>query len=206
MKIAVNPQETSRANAFQLWMSSPMPMVTITKTLDVSHLLRVSRRRRLKFNMLLCYSVCRAASAIPEFFLLPENGQLFRYDSLAVNVIVPNVEGGINSCDIPYCQDLSQFDQSYFALTRAASQQCRSSFLPESIIIGTSALVQTELDTIVNQYTDRFLNPMVMWARYRKGFFRTTLPVSFQFHHVQMDGMQAAVFLDVLQKTINSEV
>ena len=45
---------------------------------------------------------------------------------------------------------------------------------------------------------------MVMWGRYRKGWFKTTLPISFQFHHVQMDGGHAAQFLELLQKTIKS--
>ena len=42
-----------------------------------------------------------------------------------------------------------------------------------------------------------------MWGKYRKGMFKTTLPVSFQFHHVQMDGGHAARFLDILQKEIS---
>jgi chloramphenicol O-acetyltransferase type A len=33
---------------------------------------------------------------------------------------------------------------------------------------------------------------------------KTTLPISFQFHHVQMDGGQAARFLEELQRTIDS--
>ncbi len=72
------------------------------------------------------------------------------------------------------------------------------------MVIGTSAMIQTELDCIVNQYTDQFCNPMVMWGKYRKGLFKTTLPVSFQFHHVQMDGGHAARFLQLLQDEINS--
>ena len=72
------------------------------------------------------------------------------------------------------------------------------------MVVGTSAMVQTELDCIVNQYTDKFSNPMVMWGRYRKGFFKTTLPVSFQFHHTQMDGAHAARFLDELQKKMKA--
>ena len=71
------------------------------------------------------------------------------------------------------------------------------------MVIGTSAMIQTELDCIVNQYTDQFCNPMVMWGKYRKGLFKTTLPVSFQFHHVQMDGGHAARFLQQLQNEIN---
>ena len=72
------------------------------------------------------------------------------------------------------------------------------------MVIGTSAMIQTELDCIVNQYTDKFCNPMVMWGRYRKGWCRPTLPVSFQFHHVQMNGGHAATFLEALQRTLNA--
>ena len=71
------------------------------------------------------------------------------------------------------------------------------------MIVGTSAMIQTELDCIVNQYTDKFCNPMVMWGKYRKKLFGTTLPISFQFHHVQMDGGHAANFLQKLQEEIN---
>ena len=51
----INPKETGRAAAFALWMQAPMPMVTIFKTLDVTRLLRISRRHGLKSNMLLCW-------------------------------------------------------------------------------------------------------------------------------------------------------
>jgi chloramphenicol O-acetyltransferase type A len=70
------------------------------------------------------------------------------------------------------------------------------------MIIGTSAVVNTDLDCIVNQYTDKFSNPMVMWGKYRKHWLKTTLPISFQFHHVQMDGGHAALFLERLQQEI----
>ena len=46
----INPSETSRAYAYNMWMKAPMPMVTFFKTLDVSRLLRFSRRRKMKFN------------------------------------------------------------------------------------------------------------------------------------------------------------
>mgnify|MGYP002511603702 FL=1 len=71
------------------------------------------------------------------------------------------------------------------------------------MIVGTSAMIQTELDSIINQYTDKFCNPMVMWGKYRKKWFKTTLPISFQFHHTQMDGAHAGKFLANLQNEIN---
>ena len=204
MKQEIAPKDSRRAQAFELWMKSPMPMVTLTKTFDVTRLLKESRRRDIQFNLLLCWCIGKAASWMEEFYLLPEQGKLYKYDRLAINVIVNNKEGGINSCDILYTDDMEQFGQDYTNLTQAASTSCQSSFIDDAMVIGTSAMTATELDCIVNQYTDQFCNPMVMWGRYRKSWLKITLPISFQFHHVQMDGGQAARFLDELQKTINT--
>lgn len=186
-----------------MWMSSPMPMVTLVKTLDVSRLVKVSKKRGMKFTMLLCWCISKAASGIEEFFLLPEKDKMYRFDQLAVNVIVNNRNGGINSCDISYTDDLQQFNRDYLELTAQAARECKSSFLEDHMVVGTSAMIQTELDGIVNQYTDQFCNPFLSWGRYRKELFKATLPVSFQFHHVQMDGGHAARFLERLQDEIN---
>ena len=202
MKTEVNPKDTVRAEAFEMWMTSPMPMVTLTKTFDVSNLLKASRKSGVKFNALLCWCIGKAASQVKEFYLLPEQGKLYQYDSIAVNVIVNNSKGGINSCDIPFTEDIAKFARAYNTLTLQAAAECKSSFIEDSMIVGTSAMVHTELDSIVNQYTDKFCNPMVMWGKYRKKFFKTTLPISFQFHHVQMDGGQGAMFLELLQREI----
>ena len=202
MKKEINPQDTNREQAFNLWMKSPMPMVTLTKTFDVTRIHKISSQRGLKFNMLLCWCIGKAASNIKEFYVLPEQNKLFLYDRLAINVIVGNREGGINSCDIPYTDDLEQFNTDYMSLTQSVSQNCKSTFQDDAMVIGTSAMVATTLDSIVNQYTDQFCNPMVMWGQYRKHWFKKSLPISFQFHHVQMDGGQAARFLENLQQVM----
>ena len=203
MKIEINPQETSRAEAFSMWMSSPQPMVTLTKTFDVIRLRKVSRKTGIKFNVLLCWCIGKAASSIEEFFLLPEPGHLYRFDKLAVNVIVLNDKGGITLCDVPYSEDISQFNADYQEVTRLAAKTCKGTSIGDAMIIGTSALPHTELDCIVNQYSGRWNNPFLAWGRYRKGLFKTTLPVSFHFHHAQMDGMQACRFLNNLQHEID---
>ena len=203
MKQEVNPQETSRAEAFSLWMSSPQPMVTLIKTLDVTRLVKVSKKTGIKFTSLMCWCIGKAANGIEEFFFLPENGRLYRYDKLAINIVVQNVKGGICLCDVPYSDDIQQFNTDYLELTGQAVTTCKSSALEDHMIVGTSALTQTELDGIINQYSGRYNNPFIAWARYRKGFFKTTLPVSMQFHHAQMDGGHATRFLQCLQDEIN---
>ena len=202
MKHEINPQETDRAFAFEMWLNAPMPMVTLVKTMNVSRLARLSRKSGVKFNTLMCWCIGKAATETEELYLLPEGGKLFCYDRMAVNVVVRNRKGGINSCDIPFSTDLQQFNRDYLELTTHVAEECQSSFLDGYMIVGTSAMIQTELDCVVNQYTDKFLNPMVMWGKYCKSWFKATLPVSFQFHHVQMDGGDAARFLERLQQTI----
>ena len=202
MKQEINPKDTGRAQAFEMWMQSPMPMVTLVKTFDVTHLYKVSKRRGLKFNMLLCWCIGKAASQMDEFHLLPEQGKLFRYDRLAINVIVNNSKGGISTCDIPFSDDLTQFSHEYDALTQKAAETCSDITNEEAMIVGTSAMVETELDCIVNQYSGIFNNPFLAWGRYKHGWFKTTLPISFQFHHAQMDGGHTAQFLEELQRRI----
>ena len=204
MKREIAPQETTRAEAFSLWMTSPMPMVTLTKTFNVTKVLKASKKRGIKFNALLCWCIGKAASKIKEFYILPEKDKLFKYDSIAINVIVNNSKGGLNSCDIAYTDDVVQFAKEYNQLTTQVASQCKSSFLEDSMIVGTSAMIDTELDCIVNQYTEKFSNPMVMWGRYRRHCFSTTLSISFQFHHVQMDGGHGACFLEQLQQVMNT--
>ena len=108
MKKEIDPKDTSRARAFELWMKAPNPMVTFFKTVDVTRLVKISRKKGYKFNMLLDWCI-----------------------------------GGI------------------------------------------------------------FNNPFMIWGRYRKWFFRYELPISFQFHHTQMDGAHAGKFLANLQEEIN---
>lgn len=200
----VNPVETTRAYAFEAWMKAPMPMVTLFKTLDVTRLRRISRRRRLKFNMLMCWCIGRAASQVKEFYMLPVGGKLMQYDSIAVNTIVLNREGEVSSCDIPYSDDLAAFNTDYLRLTDQVADTCENNDIADRMVIGTSALAQYDIDGAVGMYSGIFNNPFLIWGRYRKGFFKTRLTVSLQFHHTQMDGAYAAGFLGKLQDVINS--
>lgn len=198
----VNPATTTRAYAFDMWMHAPMPMVTFFKTLDVTRLAKKSKKEGLKFNMLMCWCIGKAASAIKEFYLLPVGDKLMQYDSIAVNTIVANRNGEVSSCDIPFSEELPLFHHDYMRLTRQVANSCRNHDLTESMVIGTSALVNYDIDGAVGMYSGVFNNPFLIWGKYRKRFFKKYLTVSFQFHHTQMDGAHAARFLDELQNEI----
>lgn len=195
---SVDPAQTGRAEAFALWMKAPMPMVTLFKTLDVTPL----ARQRRKFNMLMCWCVGRAASQVEQFYLLPVGDGMVEYDRLAVSTVVDVGDGEISTCDVPFSPDLGQFEQDYLRLTALVRDSRWPHDLEDHMVIGTSALVQTEIDGAVNIYAGCYNNPFLIWGRYRKKWFRTLLPVSFQFHHTQMDGAHAARFLELLQEEI----
>ena len=200
----IDPKTTTRAMAYELWMQTPNPMVTFFKTLDVTNLIRVSKHRGLKFNMLLDWCIGGAAASVKEFYILPVGRDLIEYDTIAVNTIVKNCNGEVSSCDIHYSADLDTYNREYLEYTAHVAKTCVDRDLSEScMVIGTSAIVDTEIDGAVGMNSGIFNNPFIIWGRYRRKFLRYTLPISFQFHHTQMDGAHAGRFLENLQQEIN---
>ena len=201
----LNPKDTTRAMAYELWMKAPNPMVTFFKTLDVTNLIRISKRKGMKFNMLLDYCIGKAAVGVKEFYILPVGEKLMQYDKIAVNTIVKNKDGEVSSCDILYVEDLEEYNKQYLKYTVQVAENCQDRDLSnDSMVIGTSAIIDTEIDGAVGMNSGIFNNPFIIWGRYKKKWFKYYLTLSFQFHHTQMDGAHAGRFLANLQKEINS--
>lgn len=201
----INPEETTRASAYDLWMKAPNPMVTIFKTLDVTNLVKLSKKKGFKFNMLMDWCIGKAASSVKEFYILPVGDKLIQYDTIAVNTIVKNKDGEVSSCDILCADDFDKFNNDYLEYTAQVANTCTDIDLSEnSMVIGTSAILDTEIDGVVGMNSGIFNNPFMFWGKYRKKFLRFYLPVSFQFHHTQMDGAHAGRFLENLQQEINN--
>ena len=158
----------------------------------------------MKFNMLLDFCIGKAAVSVKEFYILPVGEKLMQYDSIAVNTIVKNKDGEVSSCDILFTDDLDAFNKEYTEYTAQVAQMAQDRDLSEnSMVIGTSAIIDTEIDGAVGMNSGIFNNPFIIWGRYRKKLFRYYLPISFQFHHTQMDGAHAGMFLENLQNEIN---
>ena len=198
-------KDTTRAMAYELWMKAPNPMVTFFKTLDVTNLIKISKRKHMKFNMLLDYCIGKAAVNVKEFYVLPVGDKLIQYDTIAVNTIVKNRDGEVSSCDILYVEDLNEYNNEYLEYTSWVAENCQDRDLSnDSMVIGTSAIIDTEIDGAVGMNSGIFNNPFIIWGRYKKKWFRYYLTLSFQFHHTQMDGAHAGRFLKNLQEEINS--
>ena len=200
----INPKDTTRGSAYELWMKAPNPMVTFFKTIDVTKLVKMSKNKKLRFNMLLDWCIGKAASTIKEFYILPVGDKLMEYDTIAVNTIVKNKTGEVSSCDILYTDDLLEFNKEYIKYTTEVFENCVDRDLSvDSMVIGTSAVIDAEIDGAVGMNSGIFNNPFIIWGKYRKRWFKYYLPISFQFHHTQMDGAHAGKFLQNLQNEIS---
>lgn len=105
---------------------------------------------------------------------------------------------------IIHTDDLHQFNRDYLTYTTQTAETSQDRDLSDnSMVIGTSAIVDTEIDGAVGMNSGIFNNPFIIWGKYRKKWFKYYLPVSFQFHHTRMDGAHAGRFLENLQNEIN---
>ena len=155
--------------------------------------------------MLLDYCIGKAAINQKEFYLLPVGDKLMQFDHIAINTMVKNLTGEVSSCDIAFNGDFDSYSQDYLKYTTEVAESCIDRDLSEEyMVIGTSAVIDTELEFGGGMYSGIFNNPFIIWGRYSRHFFKYHLNLSFQFHHTQMDGAHATRFLNNIQKEINT--
>ena len=54
--------------------------------------------------------------------MLPKDGKLYKYDRMAINMIIDNVKDGLSFCDVAVSDDLEAFNANYLHLTETISQ------------------------------------------------------------------------------------
>jgi chloramphenicol O-acetyltransferase type A len=200
----IDPQLTARAQQFEIWKTAPNPMLVFVKKIEVTNLIRISKKKHLKFNMLMDYCIGKASISQKEFYLLPVGDKLMAYDKIAINTMVRNHKGDVNSCDIEYTADFDTYSNDYLKYTNQVATSCKDIDLSEEyMVIGTSAIIDTELEFAGGMYSGIYNNPYIIWGRYSRRLFRYYVNLSFQFHHAQMDGAHAAQFLNRIQQVID---
>lgn len=207
MKKILTPVEAGREMEYNYWMKSKMPMVHVTVTLDISHLVRYCKRHKnVPLNAALCYCIAKAAAPIPECHLMIEGEQIVWSDSVNVQTILKDKNGKLRFCDLPTTETLEEYVSNYQRLTRQVRETCEDHFDDEHLFVGTSCVsTRLPIDVAVNQHNDSFQNLFLMWGAYKRHFFfKYKLSMSLQFHHVQINGGEACLFFENLQQEIKS--
>ncbi len=201
----IDPKDTGRELIFEISKTSPMPMVTITKTVDVKPVVKLSKKKGFKYNSLFCWCLGKAASGIEQFYTVPHGDRFLRYDELRISVVVTTKSGKYNFAGIPYSDSFEKFNEAYIKNTEIVADTDNSYGLDgEFARLGTSVILGCEIDSVVNFYCPSLSNPFLAWGKYRKGHFSAKLPISFSFDHAQMDGYHAASFFRELQAVIDN--
>ncbi len=129
-------------------------------------LIKVSKNRGMKFNMLLDFCIGKGCCFSKRIlFIACGETKLIQYDKLAVNTIVANKDGEVSSCDIAYTDSLEKFNADYLRYTTEVHNTCIDHDLSdEYMVIGTSAIVNVELDGAVGMNSGIFNNPFMIWG------------------------------------------
>ena len=77
--------------------------------------------------------------------MLPQNGKLYKYDRMALNVIAENTKGGLSFCDVAVSDDLEQFNVNYLQLTETISRTCQQSQAQNSTASSTSTAASSPI-------------------------------------------------------------
>ncbi len=201
----IDPKKTNRAWSFENWQGVVNPMVAIFSKIDVTKLKKISKKTGYKFNMLLCYCLLKASRQIEEFLMFPTKTEFLKYDELSVSVVAQKKSGGCSFCYVPYHENVKEFNDEYLRLVKEVYETEKEVNKRDDVgFIGTSAIVNREIDGLVNMYNPDFTNPYFVWGKYHKKLFgRYELSMSLNFNHIQMDGREAAEAFNLTQKAID---
>ena len=199
----IDPELTPRAESYKSFIVAPMPMVTMFQEKDVTQLVKKSKQG-YKYNMLMCYCIGKAAMKMPEMLLQIRDTTMLKYDKFAIDVIVGNKKGTLSYCDVPVVDDLEEFNRLYLERTRACAENCENMYLTDASIICTSALVKYDIDGIVNLYHKEYDHPFLCWGKNHRKWFRIKQKMTFQWHHVILDGGHACRFMEELQHAFDA--
>ena len=201
MMFEIDPELTPRTQSYNDFINAPMPMVTLFKTIDVTRLVKKSRQG-YKYNMLMCYCIGQAAKQIPEMLFQIREKTMLKYGKFAIDVIVGTKSGALGYCDVPVVDDIEEFNRLYLERTAAVRDSGENMDITDSSIICTSALVKYDIDGVVNLYHTIYDHPFLAWGKSTRQWFRTKQKLSFQWHHVIMDGVHACRFLEEIERAI----
>ena len=76
---------------------------------------------------------------------------------------------------MPFSESLAQFNGDYLRLTMLTAQSCENNDITDSMVIGTSAIIDTEIDGAVGMNSGIFNNPFIIWGRYHKSLLKQRL-------------------------------
>ncbi len=186
--------------------------ISVTATVDITHLLAVCREKNIKFTAAMLWLVTEQANRYESFRIEERNGKPVLYDELhTVFPVMHEDDHSLSHLWIERERHFAVFYENYRRIIEAYGDERRflarrDKVRPENVLVVsylpwlnfTSFSVQTTGQTV-------YLAPSVEWGKYTEDEKGTvSLPVSLTAHHATVDGWQISQFFLELQEACDT--
>jgi len=199
----------NRKDLYTVFRSMQFPHFSVNSELDVTALRRFAEKEGLSFHGLMLYLVCRAANEVRAFRLRIRGKKVIEHESIHIAPTLSWKEDLFTFCSVPYTPEPRRFlREAEAAQSRARAMDKLN--LEDDARIGDGAVYASCLPWLhLTGATNPFFSaddcvPRVLWGKYIKRGRRLVLGVSIQCHHALVDGRDAAVFVQKMQKMADS--
>ena len=203
----VDPKEVGRENTWEIFHDSGMPYSTTVVKVDVTNLMEFYKNHRgeYRLNALILYLILNACEPVKETKYNPVGDKIYVYDDSCASCMLPDDEGTLRMCCIPFTKDLDEFQKNYNELTQKCMVEHVDHMSEDKIRIGTRSLgaFNVEIEAVVPAVSKRYNNPFFVFGRIVSEGDKKFLRISMNSHHIAMDGEHVCMIFQNLQELIN---
>ena len=203
----INPQATTRAYAFEMWMQALNPMVTFFKNLDVTNLIRYAKEKGGSTFHAILWAAVKAANSVPELRQRIVGGKIVEYEHCNAGYTVALEDHTFCNC---YTESRMSLDAFFVdAAKRQEEAKKHPGFVnpdeEETGLIFTSCIPWLSFTQVIQPAPiPADCNPRIVFGKYIPEGERTLMPLHIQCNHALVDGFHVAEFYREFQQINDS--
>jgi chloramphenicol O-acetyltransferase type A len=197
----------ARREQFELFRSYGYPYLSLTAEIDITHLRRTLKAKRVSFTVGFVHAVACAANAVAPFRQRLRGDAVVEHEAVHPAIAVLTADEQFRFCTLPYCAGFAEFardateriEEARWAASLGA-EPCRDDFLYVTVIPWvsfTSFVHPVPLDPPCSV-------PRIAWGRFEEKGDRIVLPLNVQVHHALVDGIHVGRFYELVQERIDA--
>ncbi len=203
----INIQNWKRKDIFMLFKNYDDPYFNITFEVDVSHLYRQCRYKKISFFLASLYFSTKAANVIEGFKLRFKEEKVICYDKVDLGSTILLENQTFTFCYFDFVNDFSVFHNN--GRKKIENIKSTISFEPKDDkfdIIHYSVIPWIPLTAFKHARNLNKLDavPKIVFGKVNEAFNKKMMPVSVELHHALADGWDAGQYYELFQKELNA--
>ncbi len=204
----IDLEQWDRGNLFKSYIDHMRIVMSLTVEIDVTKLVRLSKRRHMKFYPSMIWVVSKVVNAHDEFkYGWDAGGDLIRWEYISPSYAVFHKEDqNFTKLVTEFCSGLYDFhsrflaDQNLYKDQRAFAENQPLNFFDVSCLPWVR---YQHFDVHVFD-EGKFLAPVITWGKFEPERGRYLMPLSMNIHHAVADGYHLSRFFLEVQELIDS--